>query len=467
MSQPVNRTTQVHVLPTSRLSRRLGEKIGFENQISVRALIGGLPAVATAIVLLWVNDYTLKVQLTFDLIIVCVWLGFSFSIGERITRPLQTLSNMLAALREGDYSVRARRARDTGALGDALREMNSLSAMLREHRLSAMEATALMRAIVSEIDSAIFTFDNEQHLRLVNRAAERLYAQEAERLIGRTATELGLDEFLSADFTDDSQIVERVFPSAFGRWSVNRRTFRESGLQHQLLVITDLSKTLRDEERKAWLRLVRVLGHELNNSLAPIKSLAGSLSNLALQNPPPEDWRDDMKRGLEIISSRADALTRFMDSYSRLTRLPPPKFESVNVKDLIHRVAGLDVRKSIQVVSGPDVSIQADSTQLEQLLINLLSNAIEATSETNGNVEIGWKAENSALDIWVKDEGQGITNPTNLFVPFFTTKPKGSGIGLILSRQIAEAHGGFLTLKNRENQTGCVATLRLEGVVPD
>lgn len=467
MSQPVNRTTQVHVLPTSRLSRRLGENIGFENQISLRALIGGFPAVLTTIVLLWVNDYSLKVQLTFDLIVVCFWLGFSISISERITRPLQTLSNMLAALREGDYSVRARRARDTGALGDALREVNSLSAMLREHRLIAMEATALMRAIVSEIDSAIFTFDNEHHLKLVNRAAERLYAQQADRLIGRTAQELGLGEFLSSDFTNDSQIVERVFPSAFGRWSINRRTFRESGLQHQLLVITDLSKTLRDEERKAWLRLVRVLGHELNNSLAPIKSLAGSLSNLALQDSPPEDWRDDMKRGLEIISSRADALTRFMDSYSRLTRLPPPRFENVNVDDLIHRVVGLEVRKNIKIISGPDVSIQADATQLEQLLINLLSNAIEATSETNGNVEIGWRSENSALDIWVKDEGQGITNPANLFVPFFTTKPKGSGIGLILSRQIAEAHGGFLTLKNRENRKGCVATLRLEGVIQD
>lgn len=461
----MSQTNQYSVLPNTKLSRRLSEQIGFEKQIALRSLIAGLPAVLATIILLWVDEYSFKVQLTFDLFIICFWLGFSFSVGERITRPLQTLSNMLAALREGDYSVRARRARDAGALGEALREMNFLSAMLRRQRLSALEATALMRAIVSEIDSAIFTFDNEQHLKIVNRTGERLLSQSAERLVGRTAKELGLEEFLKHETTGGSKILEKVFPSGVGRWSINSRTFREGGLQHQLLVITDLSKTLREEERKAWQRLVRVLGHELNNSLAPIKSLAGSLSNLLQQNPLPDDWRDDMKHGLEIISGRADSLTRFMVSYSRLTRLPPPRFENVRVADLINRIVGLEVRKNIKIISGANVFIQADTTQLEQLLINLLNNAIEATSETNGEVEIGWQASHQSIDIWVKDEGQGIKNPANLFVPFFTTKPTGSGIGLILSRQIAEAHGGSLTLENRENQIGCVATLHLEGVM--
>lgn len=465
MNQTDKLSKQFSVLPNTTLSRRLSEQIGFEKQIAFRALIAGLPAVLATIILLWINEYSVKVQLTFDLFIICFWLGFSFSVSERITRPLQTLSNMLAALREGDYSVRARRARDAGALGEALREMNFLSAMLRRQRLSAMEATALMRAIVSEIDSAIFTFDNEQHLKLVNRTGERLLSQSAERLIGRTAKELGLEEFLQLEIMSSSKIIERVFPSGVGRWSVNSRTFREGGLQHQLLVITDLSKTLREEERKAWQRLVRVLGHELNNSLAPIKSLAGSLNKLLQQNPLPDDWQDDMKHGLEIISGRADSLTRFMVSYSRLTRLPPPKFKSVSVADLINRVVGLEARKNIKVISGANVFIQADTTQLEQLLINLLNNAIEATSETNGEVEIGWQASHQAIDIWVKDEGLGIKNPANLFVPFFTTKPKGTGIGLILSRQIAEAHGGSLTLENQENQNGCVATLHLEGVL--
>jgi len=458
MSQSDKLTNQVSVLPNTTLSRRLSERIGFENQIALRALIGGLPSVLATLILLWVNDYSFKIQLTLGLLVVCFWLGFSFSISERITRPLQTLSNMLEALREGDYSVRARRARDAGALGEALREMNFLSAMLCGQRLSAMEATALMRAIVSEIDSAIFTFDNSQRLRIINRAGERLLNQPSERLIGKTAKELALEDC----FETESQILERVFPSGVGRWRIHKRTFREGGLQHQLLVITDLSKTLRDEERKAWQRLVRVLGHELNNSLAPIKSLAESLTRLIQKETPPEDWKEDMKRGLEVISSRAESLTRFMDSYSRLTRLPPPKFESVRVRELIYRVVSLETRAKINIVDGEDIFIQADPAQLEQLLINLLNNAIEATNETNGYVEIGWHCLNSALDIWVKDEGIGITNPANLFVPFFTTKPKGSGIGLILSRQIAEAHGGVLTLTNQETQKGCIANLRLE-----
>jgi two-component system nitrogen regulation sensor histidine kinase NtrY len=226
-------------------------------------------------------------------------------------------------------------------------------------------------------------------------------------------------------------------------------------------VLTDLSQTLREEERSAWQRLLRVLGHELNNSLAPIKSVAGSLADLVQREPRPPDWREDMHRGLEVISSRADSLARFIESYSKLARLPQPRFEPLNIGELVQRVATLETRLPVKVLDGSDIVVRADRVQLEQLLINLIRNAVDASLETNGAVEVGWARQNGQAIVCVKDEGLGLANTANLFVPFFSTKTSGSGIGLVLSRQIAEAHGGALTLENRDDVNGCEARLRL------
>ena len=330
--------------------------------------------------------------------------------------------------------------------------------MLREQRLGALEATALLRTVMEEINLAVFAFDDAQRLRLVNRAGERLLAQPIERLLGRTAGELGLADCLQGEPT---RTLQMTFPGSIGRWGMRRSSFRQGGKPHQLLVLADLSQALREEERQAWQRLLRVLGHELNNSLAPIKSIAGSLGSLLGKEPPPADWKEDMQGGLGVITARADALSRFMEAYSRLARLPQPKLGAVEIELLIRRVAGLETRVPVVLAPGPNLMIQADGDQLEQLLINLLRNAADAALETRGGVKIGWVKTGSQLEIRVEDEGPGLSNTANLFVPFFTTKPGGSGIGLALSRQIAEAHGGSLTLENRKQGTGCLARLRL------
>jgi two-component system, NtrC family, nitrogen regulation sensor histidine kinase NtrY len=438
-----------------------GSRMNFEQRLTLLALFAGFPAVVLCVLLLWIGDYSARVQWTVDLILVVVWLSVVSSLKQRVVRPLQTLSNILAALHEGDYSIRARRATFGDALGEVLMEANELGKTLRDQRLGALEATALLRTVMSEIDLAVFAFDNAQRLRLVNRAGEKLLAQPATRLLGRTGEELGLAACLKSSAEDESHTMQMVFPGGVGRWGVRRSTFRERGMQHQLLVLTDLSQTLREEERIAWQRLLRVLGHELNNSLAPIKSVAGSLNDLVGREPPPADWRDDMHRGLEVISSRADSLARFIESYSKLARLPQPRFELVNVGEVVRRVASLETRLPVKVVSGPDIVVQGDDAQLEQLLINLVRNAVDASLEAGGGVEVGWSRSNGQVDLWISDEGPGLANTANLFVPFFTTKAEGSGIGLVLSRQIAEAHGGTLTLSNRPQAAGCEARLRL------
>jgi signal transduction histidine kinase len=321
-----------------------------------------------------------------------------------------------------------------------------------------MEATTLLRKVMEVIEVAIFTFDEHHRLRLLNPAGAKLLEQPLERLIGLDAEALGLDQFLTGPAL---QTIARQFPAGLRRWGVSRTTFREGGLPHSLLVVADLTRPLREEELTAWRRLVRVLGHELNNSLAPIKSIAGSLETLLRRDPLPDDWRDDMRSGLNVIASRSEALSRFMSAYARLAKLPPPTLAPIRVGDLLSRITGLETRVRPTLETGPDCTIMADGDQLEQALINLIRNAVDASLETGGGVHVGWRRENSHVEVWIRDEGPGLSNTGNLFVPFFTTKPGGSGIGLVLSRQIAEAHGGTLSLQNVPAGHGCEARLTL------
>lgn len=424
------------------------------------ALGAGLPGVAISMILLWRGGYSAKVQWTLGLVVIGTWLITSLLLRERVVRPLQTLSNMLAALREGDYSIRARGADRDDALGLAFLESNLLGETLRSQRLGAMEATALLRTVMAEIDVAVFAFDDEDRVRLVNRAGERLLDQPAERILGRTADQVGLAEQLEGP---SPRTMDVTFPGGAGRWEVRRGSFRQDGRPHMLLVLADVSRTLREEELQAWQRLVRVLSHEINNSLAPIKSIAGSLLVLLERRPAAADAesRDDVKRGLTIIGGRSEALVRFMSSYARLAKLPAPHKAPLDVATWVKRIAALETRLPVTVADGPPTTLTADGDQLDQLLINLVRNAVDASLETNGAVRVGWSRQHGALSLTVEDEGPGLANPTNIFVPFFTTKPKGTGIGLVLSRQIAEAHGGSLSLDNRRSGRGCIATVRL------
>lgn len=432
--------------------------LNHQSRVFMLALLAGLPASVVALALLWSGGYSAKVFWTLTALILCTWLGCALALREQVTRPLQTISNLLAALREGDYSIRARGAVRHDALGEVVLEVNALGETLREQRLGALEATTLLRTVMAEIDVAIFAFDLDERLRLVNRAGERLLQKPAERLSGMSAAELMLADYLHGEVV---RTVEAEFPAGRGRWEVRRSIFRERGLPHQLLVIANLSRALREEERAAWQRLVRVLGHELNNSLAPIKSIAGSLESLLSREPKPADWREDVQQGLAVIAKRSESLSRFMSAYARLARLPAPTLSKVDVAALIQRVAGLETRLNVSLQNGPRLTIEADEDQLEQLLINLLRNAVDAALETGGGVSLTWRQTSGALEILIEDEGPGLSNTANLFVPFFTTKPNGSGIGLVLSRQIAEAHGGTLALQERQHTQGCEARLTL------
>jgi PAS domain S-box-containing protein len=423
------------------------------------ALLVGFPGVATALALLLLGELSSRVQWTAGVGLVLAWLGLAVALREQVVRPLGTLANMLAALKEGDFSIRARVGDGSDALSLAYLEVNALEEILRNQRLGAVEATETLRKVLEEIHVAVFAFDPGGTLRIVNRAGERLLGQPADRLIGRTAAELRLDEALGGIAP---RTLEVAFPGGTGRWELRRSVVRQEGYPLQLLALSDLSRALREEERQAWKRIIRVLSHEINNSLAPIKSISGSLGSLLRRAELEPELGDDVKRGLEVISSRAEALGRFMATYAKLARLPQPVLASVDLPILVRGVADLETRLPVQVVEGPDLTIQADPDQLEQALINLIRNAVDATLETGGGaVRIRWLVRAGKLHLLIEDEGPGLSESGNLFVPFYTTKPGGSGVGLVLSRQIAEGHGGTLELENRAEGRGVRARLVL------
>jgi two-component system nitrogen regulation sensor histidine kinase NtrY len=433
-------------------------KLSLEARLPIIVLAGGLPGVIISLLWLWSGEHGVEVRWTLSVLVIVAWLAAAALARERVVRPLQTLSNLLSALREGDFSVRGAGANENDAFGIAMTEVNALGNTLQSQRLGAMEATALLRTVMAEIDSAVFAFDGDGKLRLVNREGERVLGQPYERLLGRDADALGLGVYLREDAPRTLEITEDTRAS---RWDVRRREFRQDGLPHQLLVLTDVSHVLREEERLAWQRIVRVLSHEINNSLAPIKSIARSLRRVIRREPRAPDWEPEVLHGLDVIEGRSGSLSRFLQAYARLAQLPKPVRRPMDVESWVRNVAALEERLPVAVCPGPPTRVTADRDQLDQLLINIVRNAVDAVADTGGGVRVSWAADDTSLVVDVDDEGHGLGDTANLFVPFFTTKPNGTGIGLALSRQIAEAHGGTLTLENRVDRTGVRARLRL------
>lgn len=428
-----------------------------ELSLTLLVLVGGAPAVLVAIVMLWRTEMPAEVRWTLTAATVLTWVFAASMARQLVVRSLQLVANLLGALREGDYSIRGLSAKSGSAMAGVMREVNDLGSTLQRQRTEAVESTALLTHVMEEIAVAVFAFDPGEHVLLVNKAGEQLLGRSEADMIGQPASAFAFDEYLSGE---PRRLVDRTIGGRRGRYEVRRASFYRDGRPHHLVVMADLSQALREEEQAAWQRIVRVLSHEINNSLTPIKSIAHSVKRI-IDRADGFERQEEVQQGLSLIEERSGALGRFLRAYAQLARLPKPQPKPLNVAPLIGRIVELEKRLPVRLLGGPDLTVIADSDQLEQLLINIVRNAVDASLETKGGVTIGWRAVEEWLEVVIDDEGKGLPDTSNLFVPFFTTKPNGSGIGLALSRQIAEAHRGTLTLENRAGAPGCRATLRI------
>jgi nitrogen fixation/metabolism regulation signal transduction histidine kinase len=444
---------------------RSGRRLSFERRLRLWLYLLGLPMGVLCWLLL--RRYSVE-PLEQGFVLVALVLGWMFAVSiliEQIIRPLQTLANVVAALREDDYSFRARGGQRNDALGDLALEVNRLAGSLQGQRAGALEAMALVERVMRSMQSPVLAFDPEGRLRLLNAAGEGAFGLRMQTALGRSAAELKLERLLHVG---DDEVIALGAGQQAARWVVKRTSFRLRGIPHTLLVLSDVSAALREEERLAWERLIRVLGHEINNSLTPIKSIAGSLrGRLAALNDVPGE-KSDFERGLEVIENRSESLNRFLQAYRQLMRLPAPKLSAVSLAELVERVAELERRVAVTVNRTADVVLQIDADHIEQALINLVRNAADAALSPDASgggaahVEISWLIAGGEVVIEVLDNGPGLTNAGNLFVPFYTTKPGGTGIGLVLAQQIAQAHRGSVQLANRtDGHSGCKADLRL------
>jgi len=429
-------------------------------RLTVAIAASSLLPTLIATVVVWQSDLSRPLRVASITTLMVLWASSVMYIRVRSRYHLRTLSNLLAALREGDYSFRAREQSRSNPFSEVITEINLLADTLRQQRVEDLEATALVRKVMAEIDVAVFAFDASHRLRQVNSAGEELLGPDR-AVLGTSASELGLENCLTGS---PARTVQLEIDGSNSRWEMRRGAFRQHGRPHQLLLLSDVSRALHAEELAAWKRMIRVIGHELNNSLAPITSLTGSMERLVRRDPLPDDWQSDVVRGFEVIASRVEALNRFMTDCSRLAKIPEPTLSPVDISACVRRVTELEKRVPIRVSGGPDATVPADQDQLEQVLINLVRNAVEACIETGGTVEVGWTEDDRWLDITIRDEGSGLAKPENLFIPFYTTKADGSGIGLFLCRHIAESHGGSVLVRNRKDRPGCVAILRLPSV---
>lgn len=430
-----------------------------------------------------------SVPLAFFTIVLCIQLNFSpyfiaiFSLFEftaiayaiyitqhELGYRLRSLTSVVEGMLQGDFSLKARQELTSSGLSSLVNSINTLSHELSSHKLANIEKRALLEKIITQIDIGVITADEDGNVSAINRAAIVMLQIEQESPI-KTLQQIPL----TLPDKPGKALVHLQFGEQFKKLYVQVDSFREFGSDQTLILITDMNHVLRQEELKSWESLVRVISHEINNSLAPIASLSNSLIDIVNHcdfNQPDalQDAREDITSSAKIISDRAKSLTDFIAQYRSLTHINQPQREVITIRALVNPILPLFAPQKIMLEGDADLVCALDSTQIKQVLINLLKNAVEAIQHPDAGdalaaitiaVAVIQFPQGNKLRIDIIDSGCGIRHNQNLFVPFYTTKAQGSGIGLALSRQIIELHQGSLRIFNRETAQGCCARIEL------
>ncbi len=428
--------------------------------------------------LLMQQDYSPYIIMLTMLMLVAASLYFVLYTSNRIRYQYLSIANLLEAIAEGDYTLRSKVTNDKDELTEVKQLLNTLTDRLATQSLEIKESQLLLDNVISHIDVAIVATDADFNLTFANPTACQLFTIENEKLDQLHIRDLGLKQPIQVGVKYAVELTHTEQAKTCHIYSVS---YTHYGQQHYLLFISDIQRILMDKERDAWQKLHRVLSHEINNSLTPISSISNTLLNLipasaennqSTETPPAPS---PLEKGLQVIKSRADSLHAFIDRFQRISRLPPPDKKPFCLTQLINKCIPLFTSSQVTLHNQQSVEVFADPVQLEQVLMNLLRNAEEAMIHAKDDlIDHPEKAPSRCIDIYVArqgnqvtiiidDQGSGISNPDNLFVPYYSTKPGGSGIGLVLCRQIAFNHNGDLSIKNRDNTQGARAVLTITG----
>ena len=438
-------------------------KKSFEVQLTQLSLFTSLPLFFLLIgVMIYANISVYLILLTVFISSLVIMYSHS-KLHQKSAYQFRSLSNLLDAMVQGDYSLRARPSDGDEALNELVDSINSLSLRLNKQRIETTESQLLLTTVINHIDVAILALNENNNLVLTNPAAKKLLQIPTELETFDLIESFSQFSQIAAMKSGNSQVMSLTFANQQGKFNVHLEEYREKGKPQKLVFITDVSTMLRSEERNAWQALVRVISHEINNSLSPIASLSQSLRRLLAKQEDLESHKDYLVEGLSIISQRSNSLTEFVNSYKQVASLPEPKKQSNSIVELVNKTVALYPDERIEIQHIDDITLDIDAVQFEQVLINLVKNAVEAVKNTGeeGNLVIHGQVNAQVFKLSLIDDGTGVSNLDNLFVPFYTTKNKGSGIGLVLCRQIIEAHGGKVSLTNRAGVCGCIATVEL------
>jgi len=460
------------------INEKCTTKVPFENQLLRIALSIGLLPTAFLFYALYNHELSIffKIMLMF-LLLVSVFYG-AFLIRSKVVSQLRTSTNLISAMQAGDHAIRANHYEGQGALKEFNLVFNGLSSVLAEQELISKERQVLLDIVIKQIDVAIVAVNKNSNIILMNPAAEKLFSCHFDEVSGWPISTLGLQDVLTHE---SRQVTEFEIKAHKKKVFIHTDEYFEQGDRHKLVFITDIQKLLHEEERQAWQKLLRVLSHEINNSLTPIASLSDTLirlivnqkslmteqtiseNNSSAGNSSIDNTElfEDLEEGLAVIAERAQSLNEFLLRYQEFSCLPKPEKTLFELADLLKSMLLLFDDHNIQL-SGQPLVIYGDEKQLQQVLVNLIKNAQQAMLDNSrGIITIEWQQKDDTIAINIADQGTGINNADNIFVPFYTTKTDGCGIGLVFSRQIIVNHGGNLTLANRVDEQGAVANIVL------
>jgi len=442
-----------------------GNRLQHKDDQSFLALIICVPCLlvsAISLIVAGVSGYLVA----FVIIVLSLLIIFVVMISkQRAEQQIRTLSNIIESMIDGDYSLRGR-LQHNQAFQELLILVNDLAETLSQHKIEAKESRLLLEKIMQQMDAMVLAVNEQGFIVMANDSAQKL-------LIGKDHDSKNLQEIrlielmLGKTISQASAgIIEFDHKQLSGEHFLFKECFLSEGKQHHLYLITSAERLLIEKERKAWQSILRVLSHEMNNSLTPISSISQAMKQ-KLQNENKPLNRSSLSDGVNIIQERADSLSSFIASYGQLSHLPQPNKSQFELNNLLIQLGKLFDDCQLQwptqsTVRTNPIIITADKSQLEQVIINILKNAREAMAQCPKKViEVSYLQDKKYLHLVISDQGMGIANKENLFVPFYSTKPQGSGIGLTLCRQILFNHGGLIKLTNRKDTTGAQAIISL------